>query len=58
MNIPVETKPAFWGFAAGAAAMAIAGFSWGGWVTVAGAKSASDQVSAVAKACALLLVPA
>jgi hypothetical protein len=30
----------------------------GGWATVAGAKGASDQVSAVAKACALLLVPA
>ena len=118
MNIPIETKPALWGFAAGAAAMAIAGFSWGGWVTgasaeiaslaradaavvsalapvcvdnfqragdaasnlsalkkvgtwsqgefiekggwatIAGAKGASDQVLAVAKACALLLVPA
>jgi len=119
MNIPIETKPALWGFAAGAAAMAIAGFSWGGWVTganaeiaslaranaavvsalapvcvenfqragdptgnlsalkkvgtwsqgefiekggwatIAGAKGGpSDQVSAVAKACALLLVPA
>ena len=118
MNIPIETKPALWGFAAGAAVMAIAGFSWGGWVTgssaeiaslaranaavvsalapvcvenfqragdatsnlsalkkvgtwsqgefiekggwatIAGAKGASDQVSAVAQACALLLVPA
>ena len=118
MNIPIETKPALWGFAAGAAAMAIAGFSWGGWVTggsaeiaslaranaavvsalapvcvdnfqragdatgnlsalkkvatwsqaefiekggwatTAGAKAASGQVSAVAQACALLLVPA
>jgi len=118
MNIPIETKPALLGFAAGAAAMAIGGFSWGGWVTgasaeiaslaradaavvsalapvcvenfqragdatsnltalkkvgtwsqaefiekggwatIAGAKGASDQVSAVAKACALLLVPA
>ena len=118
MNIPPETKPALLGFAAGAAAMAIAGFSWGGWMTgasaeiasvsranaavvsalapvcvenfqragdaagnlsalknvgtwsqaefiekggwatIAGAKDASDQVSAVAQACALLLVPA
>ncbi len=118
MNIPTETKPALWGFAAGAAAVAIAGFSWGGWMTggsaetaslarasaavvsalapvcadnfrragdatsnltalkkvetwsqsdfiekggwatTAGAKGAPDQVSAVAKACALLLVPA
>ena len=118
MNIPIETKPALLGFAAGAAALAIAGFSWGGWVTggsaetaslaranaavitalapvcvenfrragdatnnltalkkvetwsqpefiekggwatTAGAKGAPDQVSAVAKACAMLLVPA
>jgi hypothetical protein len=33
MKIPVETKPAFWGFVAGAAALAIVGFNWGGWVT-------------------------
>jgi hypothetical protein len=118
VNIPIETKPALLGFAAGAAAMAIAGFAWGGWVTgssaetaslaranaavvsalapvcvenfqragdatgnlsalkkvgtwsrgefiekggwatIAGAKGASEQVSAVAKACAQLLVPA
>ena len=30
----------------------------GGWASIAGAKGASDQVSAVAKACAMLLVPA
>jgi len=33
MKIPVETKPALWGIAGGAIAMAIAGFTWGGWVT-------------------------
>ncbi len=117
MKIPVETKPALWGAAGGAVALAIVGFTWGGWTTggkaeaaavqrvnaaVVGAlaplcvdkfqragdasanlaamkkvdswsqgefvekggwatlpgSSSSDQVSAVAKACALLLVPA
>jgi len=33
MRIPIEAKPAFWGVAGGAAALAIAGFGWGGWVT-------------------------
>jgi len=33
MNIPVETKPVLWGIAGGAAALAIVGFSWGGWTT-------------------------
>lgn len=33
MNIPVEAKPAFWGAVAGAIAMAVVGFNWGGWVT-------------------------
>lgn len=33
MKIPVETKPALWGIAGGAVAMAIVGFTWGGWVT-------------------------
>ncbi len=37
MEIPKETKaavkPALWGAAAGAIALAIVGFNWGGWVT-------------------------
>ena len=37
MEISKETKaavrPALWGAAAGAIALAIVGFSWGGWVT-------------------------
>ncbi len=33
MNIPVETKPALWGAAGGALALAIIGFAWGGWTT-------------------------
>jgi len=39
MEISRETKaavrPALWGAVAGAIALAIVGFSWGGWVTVA-----------------------
>jgi len=33
MKIPIETKPALWGVAAGAVALAVVGFSWGGWIT-------------------------
>jgi len=33
MNIPIETKPALWGIAGGAIALAIVGFTWGGWTT-------------------------
>jgi hypothetical protein len=41
MNIPVETKPALWGIAGGAAALAVVGFTWGGWTTGGKAESAS-----------------
>ena len=43
MKIPVETKPALWGVAGGAAALAIAGFSWGGWTTSGKAEAAALQ---------------
>jgi len=44
MNIPVWLKPALYGAVAGAAVIAIAGFSWGGWVTGSTAdKLASDR---------------
>ena len=39
MNIPVQTKPALWGIAGGALALAIVGFSWGGWTTSGAAES-------------------
>lgn len=32
-KIPVQTSPFLWGAAAGAIALAIVGFNWGGWVT-------------------------
>ena len=41
MNIPIETKPALWGAAAGAVALAIVGFNWGGWVTGGTAQAAA-----------------
>src|ERR1700674_2396203 len=33
MQVPSEVKPALWGAVGGAIALAIVGFSWGGWVT-------------------------
>jgi hypothetical protein len=41
MNIPIETKPALWGVAGGAIALAVVGFSWGGWVTGSKAESST-----------------
>jgi len=43
MKIPIETKPALWGVAGGAIALAIVGFSWGGWVTGGRAEAESTQ---------------
>lgn len=43
MNIPVETKPALWGAVGGAIALAIVGFSWGGWVTGGKADAAASM---------------
>lgn len=33
MKLPADTTPFLWGAAAGAVALAILGFNWGGWVT-------------------------
>lgn len=58
MNIPIETKPAAWGFACGAAALAIAGFTWGGWMTagkaeaMASTRAETAAVAALAPVCA------
>jgi alpha/beta superfamily hydrolase len=44
MDIPKWLKPALWGAAAGAVALAFIGFSWGGWVSGSTAeKMASDR---------------
>ena len=58
MKIPAETKPAIWGVVGGAIAMAIVGFTWGGWVTGGTAESNATQrvnsavVAALAPVCA------
>lgn len=39
MKLPIETKPVLWGIAGGAVAMAITGFTWGGWVTAGTAET-------------------
>jgi hypothetical protein len=58
MKFPIETKPALWGFACGAAALSIAGFSWGGWMTAGKAEIAASNradaavVAALAPVCA------
>lgn len=42
LKLPTQTKPVLWGVAAGAAAMAFIGFTWGGWVTGGSAESAAQ----------------
>jgi hypothetical protein len=55
MKIPIETKPALWGIAGGAAALAIVGFSWGGWIT--GSKAEASAVLRVNEAVVVALAP-
>jgi hypothetical protein len=55
MNINSNVKPAMWGAVGGAVALAIVGFSWGGWKTAA---STRDLVEAGSeKAVVLALAP-
>lgn len=57
IKLPIETKPAFWGVVGGAVALAIVGFTWGGWVTGSTAEAAATKrvnaavVGALAPAC-------
>jgi hypothetical protein len=57
MNIPIETRPALWGMAGGAVALAVIGFSWGGWTTGGKAESTATMrandavVAALAPVC-------
>ena len=57
MEIPKETKaavkPALWGAAAGAVALAIVGFGWGGWVTGGTAETLAKNSAATAVVVAL-----
>ena len=43
MQVPSETKPALWGAAGGAVALAIVGFTWGGWMTTGTANKLADE---------------
>jgi hypothetical protein len=58
MKFPAETKPAVWGVVGGAIALAIVGFTWGGWVTGGTAESSATQrassavIAALAPVCA------
>ena len=54
MNISSNVKPAAWGAVGGAVALAIIGFSWGGWVTGSSATTLADKhaTTEVAKALA------
>src|SRR2546423_13396387 len=55
MNIPIEPKPALWGVAGGAAALAIVGFSWGGWIT--GGKAEATALIRINDAVVVALAP-
>jgi hypothetical protein len=52
-KLPIETKPFLWGAAAGAVALAITGFTWGGWVTGATAERLADARADAAMVAAL-----
>jgi dienelactone hydrolase len=54
MNIPEWLKPGLYGAAVGAAALAIVGFSWGGWVTGGTAKEMASDLSRLEVVAALV----
>jgi hypothetical protein len=43
IQVPSETKPALWSAAAGPVALAIVGFTWGGWMTTGTANKLADE---------------
>jgi hypothetical protein len=53
MQLPTWLKPALLGAGVGAIALAIVGFSWGGWVTGGSAKDMATKQSNTAVAAAL-----
>lgn len=55
MKISPNTKPMFWGAVMGAAACAVLGFTWGGWVT--GATARKDAGVAAHTATVVALAP-
>lgn len=55
MEIPAQVSPAFWGAVGGAAAVALIGFSYGGWTTAGTAETLASQ--RVSKAVIAALAP-
>ena len=55
MQIPIEAKPALWGIAGGAVALAVVGFGWGGWIT--GGKAEAAALMRVNDAVVVALAP-
>ena len=53
MRLPEQTKPAVWGAVVGAIALAVIGFTWGGWVTGGNATEAAGQTARTAVIAAL-----
>jgi hypothetical protein len=53
MKLPVWTKPAIYGAGVGAVALAVIGFTWGGWTTAGGARDLAKKESAAAIASVL-----
>ena len=51
--MPPEVKPALWGAVGGAIALAIVGFTWGGWVTGGTADQLAKKQAEVAVVAAL-----
>lgn len=57
LKLPDDTSPFLWGATAGAIALAIAGFGWGGWLTggsaekLAGGRAEAAVVSALTPIC-------
>ena len=56
MQTPQWLKPGLYGAACGAAALAIAGFSWGGWVTAGTARTMVADQSQAAVVASLSLI--
>jgi hypothetical protein len=48
MNVPEWTQPAAYGAVGGAIALAIVGFTWGGWVTAGTAQKLANTASTAA----------
>lgn len=53
MQTPEWTKPAIYGAVVGAVALAIVGFTWGGWVTAATAEKLADSSTSAAMVTAM-----